>query len=71
MAGGVKRDKNGNLSVHIGEFHIRKHEEFLVRARAMAAMRDQGCSEMDIARAHKTTRQNVQRILKQYQEQGE
>ena len=66
----MKRDKNGNLSVHIGAYHIRKHEEFLVRARAMAAMRDQGCSEMDIARAHKTTRQNVRRILKQYDWHG-
>lgn len=62
----MKRDRNGNLSVHIGAYHIRLHEQAQERARAMAAMRENGCSDMDIARAFNTTRQNVKRILKQY-----
>lgn len=66
----MKKDRNGNLSPHIGSYHLRKHAEFLERARSMAALRDQGCSDMEIARAFNTTRQNVKRILKQYDWHG-
>lgn len=63
----MKKDRNGNLSVHIGAYHIRLHEQAQARARAMAKMRELGSDDAEIARAFNTTRQNVGRILKAYE----
>lgn len=62
----MKRDRNGNLSVHIGAYHIRLHEQAQARARAMKQMQEAGRSDTEIAAVFNTTRQNVRRILKQY-----
>lgn len=62
----MKQNRNGVLSPHIGEWHIRKHEAAITRAYAMAEMSAVGLSDAEIARRFKTSENAVKATLKRH-----